>query len=460
MRFITPLLIGVFFAASAIAQDGENFTSWIQDDFQQGLKPEWKQLSGTWTAEAGTVTVRGGAEHMAMVHPTLILPSKLFLVDVTVQSLGGGVVFNAEHANALTNSHVVKCIEGAVSIGYMDFNGSYVETRVIAQPELKMPVRLRIYSNPGRRTYSVVLDERNIAMEDMRFNSGFCGLYASSSGARFGAFTVSGEGIHDLPAYFVKSNRRQLDDLSYMAAKGDGLLIVNPRLNIVQRITSSGKGSYVSEIQVEDANAALRGTATDDAGKTYVIDAGNNSLRVFDSKDKVERVVSEGLDDPRDVTVANGKVYVLDKNGIVVFDQKTLAAAGKKAGGLFRDAKSISAFGDRLYVGDFGNGQVQVLLASDFSVDKVIKDNLVKPWGVTVEKKSGDIYVADPGAVAVLHYDKDGQFIERFDPITISGFISPRAVIMHGDMLYVADYDRILGFKKGVLTIRPTLKID
>jgi hypothetical protein len=31
---------------------------------------------------------------------------------------------------------------------------------------------------------------------------------------------------------------------------------------------------------------------------------------------------------------------------------------------------------------------------------------------------------------------------------------------MHGDMLYVADYDRILGFKKGVLTIRPTLKID
>jgi DNA-binding beta-propeller fold protein YncE len=216
----------------------------------------------------------------------------------------------------------------------------------------------------------------------------------------------------------------------------------------------------VSEIQVEDANAALRGVATDDAGKTYVIDAGNSSLRVFDSKDKVERVVSEGLDDPRDVTVANGKVYVLDKNGIVVFDQKTLAPAGKKAGGLFRDAKSIAVFGDRLYVGDFGNGQVQVLLASDFSVDKVIKDNLIKPWGVTVDKKSGDIYVADPGAVAVLHFDKDGQFIERFDPITISGFISPRSVIMHGDMLYVADYDRILGFKKGVLTIRPTLKID
>jgi hypothetical protein len=33
-------------------------------------------------------------------------------------------------------------------------------------------------------------------------------------------------------------------------------------------------------------------------------------------------------------------------------------------------------------------------------------------------------------------------------------------VLVLGDMVYVGDFDRILGFKKGVLTIRPSLRIN
>ncbi len=458
MRFITPLLIGLFFVASAVAQESDNFSVWIQDDFQDAALPGWSQVAGTWTAEGGTLTARGGAEHLALLNSTYLMGTKQAVFQITVHSFGGGLVFGAEQTNALTNSQVVKILQGGLAMGYIDFTGVYIETRIVNLQDLKLPVTLSVYTDPLKSNYSVLLDNRNVALEEMRFNSGYVGPYAGNSNVRFGEFRVKGSGPLDLPVYFVKSNRRQLDDLSYMCTKDDGLVIVNPRLNIVQRITSVG--TYVNEIQVEDQGAVLRGVTTDETGRTFVIDAGNNALRIYDNRDAPERTIAEGLDDPRSVTVAGGKIYVLDKTGIAVFDGTSLKAMGRKAGGLFKDPKGIASAGDKLYVADFGNGQVQVLNASDCSVELVIKDDLIKPWGVTVEPKSGDIYVADPGAVAVFHFDKSGGFIERIDPITIRGFISPRGVLLRGEMLYVADFDRILGFKKGVLTIRPSLRIN
>jgi DNA-binding beta-propeller fold protein YncE len=241
-----------------------------------------------------------------------------------------------------------------------------------------------------------------------------------------------------------------------MALKEEGLLIVNPTVGIVQRITSVG--TYVSEITIEE-KTDLRGVAADEKA-SYVIDAAKNALRIFDNDDKLQTEISSDLDDPRDVAVDANRIYVLDKAGIAVFDKKNLALIKRYAGGLFRDPKGIAVSADRVLVADFGNGQVQVLGKSDFSVAFVIKDDLVKPWGVTADPKSGDIYVADPGAVAVFRFDKDGGFVERIDPITIRGFVSPRDVLLLNDMVYVADYDRILGFRSGVLTIRPSLRID
>jgi len=458
MRFFTPLLIGLFFSATLVAQNGNNLNVWIQDDFQQELSPDWTLISGNWSAEGGTVTVRGGAENLAMLHSTYFMSTKQYVLEVTIHSFNAGVVFNAEHPDALSNSQIVKVLEGGISLGYMDFNTEYNETRVVSLSELALPVNMRIYTDPGRSNFSVVLGDRNIALEELRFHSGYCGLYATSSGTRFGDFSISGDGVIDLPRYFVKSNKRQLDDLSYMTQREDGLLIVNPVVNIVQRITSVG--TYVSEIQVEDENVRLRGVTADSDGRTYVVDAGNNSLRIFNPQDRIEKTILEGIDDPRDVAVSGNKIYVLDRGGIAIFDRKTLASQGRKAAGMFRDPKGITAVAGKIYVADFGNGQVRVLNASDFSEERVIKEELMKPWGVAVDEKTGAVYVADPGAVAVFHFDKNGNFIERIDPITIRGFISPRAVVIRGDMLYVADFDRILGFKKGVLTIRPSLRIQ
>jgi hypothetical protein len=455
MRFVTTLLIGLLAFVSVHAQNAEQ-TVWLEDDFSgQSLRSDWKPVSGTWSVDGERAKVTGGGEQFALLLDTYLMNTKSFVVEAGISSLGGGVVFNAEHGDALKNCHVVRILEGGVSLGYMDFLGEYFETRAFMVKDLTVPVTMRIFIDQQNRNFSVLLGDRNVALEELRFNSGFAGLASGSSGAKFDFFRVSGPGTLDAPAFFMKSNRRQLNDLSYMSIKDDGLLIVNSVVGIVQRLTSVG--TYVSEIPIEE-KTDLRGVTADES-YTYVVDAASNSLRVFNTEDKIEKVISSDLDDPRDVAVDDTHVYVLDKVGISVFDKK-LQPVGRKAGGLFRDPKGITVYGEKVYVADFGNGQVQVLDKSEMTSDQVIKDQLINPWGVAVDPENGDIYVADPGAGAVLHFDNGGGFVERIDPITIRGFVSPRDVQIRGDMVYVADFDRILGFKKGVLTIRPSLRIE
>lgn len=456
MRFVTFLLIGLFAFFNVHAQNADR-TTWIEDDFsQESLSQEWLPISGTWSVDGNHARVVGGGEQFAMFYNTYVMYTKSFVIETTIEMLGGGVVFNAEHSDALKNCHIVRLVEGGVELGYMDFLGEYYETRTVAVKDLSTPVSIQIYIDQKNRNYSVVANTRNLSMEELRYNSGFAGLYAASSGVTFDRFSIGGQGNMDTPSFFIKSNRRQLNDLSYMAVKDDGLLIVNPVVGIVQHITSVG--TYVSELSFEDEETALRGVASDD-NATYIVDAAANSLRVFSADNRVQKVISSDLDDPRDVAVDDSRIYVLDKSGIAIFD-KNLALIGREAGGLFSDPRGIAVHGDRIYVADFGNGQVQVLGKSDCSATQIIKDQLIHPWGVSIDPANGDVFVADPAASAVFHYDSEGNFIERIDPITIRGFISPRDVQVRGDMIYVGDFDRILGFKKRVLTIRPSLRID
>lgn len=457
MRFVLTLLIGLFAAVSGTAQTGDPQNVWFEDGFTQAeLSADWKSVSGTWTPENDMVRASGGSGNMAMLNGRYLMYSKPFVVEAVIGKLGGGIIFNAESPSSLSNSQVARLIEGGVSMGYTDFEGNFLETRAVSIQDLTPPVTMRIFVDQKNRNYSVIVNDRNVALEELRLNSGYAGLNAVSSGVTFDDFRVLGHGMMDIPAYFTKSNRRQLDDISYMALKEDGLIIVNPTVGIVQRITSVG--TYVSEITIEE-KTELRGVAADEKA-SYVVDAKKNALRIFDNNDKLQTEITSDLDDPRDVAVDDNRIYVLDKAGIAVFDKKSLSLIKRYAGGLFRDPKGIAVTADRVLVADFGNGQVQVLGKSDFSVAFVIKDDLVRPWGVTADPKSGDIYVADPGAVAVLRYDKDGSFVERIDPITIRGFVSPRDVLLLNDMVYVADFDRILGFRSGVLTIRPSLRIN
>ncbi len=452
LLFASFLLIPTLYAQNPAAPAG-----WIVDDFSPGdLNSQWVQATGKWTVGERGASVSGASGDLAMLNNKYLMRAKSYTIDVEVQGAGGGAIFCAEKPNNLANSHVVYLSGGALSTGYMDFHGKYVETRVVNFSLPAGAVRLSVYVDPGRLTYTITVEEQNLVLEELRFVSGYAGLFARSAGPKWKRFHVSGEGTPVVPSFYRKSNARQLDHLSHMAILDDALFISNPVIGIVQRLTSIG--AFTNEYQVEGPDASPRGIFVEPDRTLYIADAGSKSVKVMSREGHTLRTISAELRDPRAVTVAAGSVYILDVDGIKLYDKKG-AFTGAKAAGLFKDPKNIYYSNGRLFVADFGNAKIQVLDAKDFSVKLEITENLVSPWDVATDPSNNDIYVADPGAGVVFHYDQSGNFIERLDPMTIKGFISPRSVRVRGSMIYVGDFERILAFRKGVLTIRPSLQI-
>lgn len=453
MRITIIFVASLFVLTIGNAQSSKNLNTWFSDDFKPPLKSTWTELAGKWNInEDESVSCAGAQDKFCLVQDLFLMRSKSYTIDVDVKRIGGGIMFGLENKNHLADAQVVFFNESNISFGYIDYSGNYVETRVVDHAFEKNGATLEIVTLPKSRTFSISVNGKDYAREEMRFVSGYAALFSVKSGAQFDNFSIAGEGSPDAPAFFVKSNQRQLDHLSYMTLIGDGMILVNPVLNIVQHLT--GNGNFVNEIAAKDAAQNLRGVCTDEDKFIYVVDAATNAVRLYDRDEKLDHTFATEINDPRGVAAAGGNVYILDADGIKVFSKKG-DYIGAKATATFKDAKNIFFEGGNLYVADFGNGQVQVLDASSFSVKMVISDQLQHPFDVSTDPKTHDIYVADPAAGKVFRFDSKGKLQEQLEPITIRGFISPRAVRIRQDMVYVGDLDRILVFKKGVQAIRP-----
>ena len=455
-RFVTYLILLAVQSFFCAAQPTSY--SWLSDDFNSGeLKSTWYQTAGKWNIADEFVSPVGSADQYALLNSAYIMRTQPYRIEAVVKGKGAGILFSIEDFHHLAMGHMVYFTGSSISTGYFDFLGKYIETRSVDYILPAGPVRLRVVVDPLKRTYTLFIQDRDVAYEELRYISGYAGLYSRHAGAHIDYFTIEGEGRAETPAFYVKSNARQIDHLSYMAMVDESLLISNPVVGIVQRISSVG--SYINEVPIQGQNTIPLGLCTDEEKWLYVVDGGQNAVRVYNRDYLLEHIISTELNDPRGVAAAAGLIYVLDIDGIKVFDKKG-AFQGAHAKGMFKNPKNLFYDNGNLYVADFGNGQVQVVSAKDFSSIQVIKDNLISPWDVCVDVQNKDIYIADPGVSAVFRYDMSGAYLERIEPITIKGFISPRAVRVRQNMIYVGDYERILGFKKGVLSIRPALRIE
>ncbi|MBI5647061.1 MAG: NHL repeat-containing protein [Ignavibacteriae bacterium] len=458
MRSFSVLLTLLLLAPALMAQNTPAAEGWIVDDFQPGeLGAKWAPAAGKWSVTEKGATVSGGPGEYALLHGQILMRTKPYSIEARLHGSGAGLIFCAESPSALPNSHVVYLSGSTISTGYMDFYGKYVETRVVdfIQPQDFVTVRVEV--DQMQKNYRVYVQDKEYALEELRFISGHSGLFARKSQVYFDSFKLLGKGKPDAPTFYQKSNTTQLDNLSYMTMLDDAIFISNPLVGIVQRLTSIGK--YANEYNTPGSPMLPLGLCVDDDRTLYVVDGNKKCVHVFNKDGVVAATLASELNDPRAVAVGPAGVYVLDAAGIKVYDKKGSFVAAKAAG-LFKDPRNIFFNAGMLYVADFGNAQVQILDAGDMSVKRVIKENLVAPMDAAVDPSTGDVYVADPGAGVVFHYTTDGSFVERIDPITIKGFVSPRTVRIRGAMIYVGDFKRILGFRKGVLTIRPALRID
>lgn len=457
MRIVSMIFIWVCMPLIMFAQQKDPRT-WNQTVFRQGeVKGTWMQQSGTWTVGASGISATGSDQ--AVTYPGdlfIIGDTTTYVVETEFSGSGGGLVFGMESGDLLANSHYVLVRGGQAIIGYFDFLGNRVESRVLNLANPGAAVTLSVEVRPAVRTYAVSINGEAFAQEELRYRDGFTGLLSTSAKVQFSRFSVRGAALKPPAGFFVKSNKPQVHHLSYLTTVDDALLTVDPVAKIVQRVTSVG--SYVNEIQVTGENSDIRGVAIDASKNIFVADYGQNAVRVYNKEMLSDFVITGDLNKPRGVAVAGGTIYVLDASGIKLFDLKG-TFLGAKLVGAFKDPKNLYITGDHLYVTDFGNGDVKLFDRSTFTLKKTIKDQLVRPWDVCVDPEDEAIYVADPGAMAVLVFDKDGDFRMRIDPITIKGFYSPRAVRVKNDKVYVGDLWRILVFKKGTTMVRPSFRI-
>jgi len=189
------------------------------------------------------------------------------------------------------------------------------------------------------------------------------------------------------------------------------------------------------------------------AGRIYVADTRGGGYAVFDlQRRRFEFVQGSGggkLPKPINISIdADGSKYVTDtgRNQVVVFDKHDSYVRAYGASGDFKPGDAAVA-GDRLYVTDLKNQQVQVL---DKVTGKLLfkigqagskEGEFVFPTNLAIGPDR-HLYVTDTGNFRIEKFTLDGQFVRSFGTVGsgFGQFARPKGVALDREgRLYVVD---------------------
>ena len=189
------------------------------------------------------------------------------------------------------------------------------------------------------------------------------------------------------------------------------------------------------------------------AGRIYVADTRGGGYAVFDlQRRRFEFVQGSGggkLPKPINITIdVDGNKYVTDtgRDQVVVFDKDDRYVRAYGESGDFKPVDT-AVFGDRLYVTDLKNQQVQVL---DKATGKLLfkigkpgskEGEFVFPTNLEIGSDQ-HLYVADTGNYRIDKYTLDGKFVRSFGTVGsgFGQFARPKGVALDREgRLYVVD---------------------
>lgn len=225
--------------------------------------------------------------------------------------------------------------------------------------------------------------------------------------------------------------------------------------------TGSGDGEFLE----------INGIDVDDAGRIYVIDAGNTRVQVFgpdgtflytfgtagvgpgefdigvcgltvdDRRDRI--YVSEGIPG-----TLNHRIQLFDLDGTFRFEFGTqgsgVPAVGTTAAEFESPCQMAVDQDSNLYVVDSGNDRVQVFdslqgFLHAFGSSGAGDGQFTLPSGIAIDR-SGKVFVADSFAARIQVFDFDGVFLSLFGAFgTGDGEFDRPCHLAQGGLLYVAD---------------------
>jgi len=226
---------------------------------------------------------------------------------------------------------------------------------------------------------------------------------------------------------------------------GPGLAIFDLEKRRLEFQAGRGGGRMMRPINV----------TVDGDGSKYVADAGVNRVLVFGRDDRFERALgAEGQFRPTDVAIAGNRLYVVDilNHQVQVLDKRSGALlfrfgkAGSGVGELFHPTNiAIGPDGD-VYVTETGNYRVQRFTSEGTHVrfygeQGNIPGTFSRPKGLAIDRR-GRIYVGDAAIQNVQIFEADGRLLMDFGlPLEgLDGLNLPAAVRL--------DYDNLAPFRR------------
>ena len=233
----------------------------------------------------------------------------------------------------------------------------------------------------------------------------------------------------------------------------------------VQHLTSFSKARDLGQQSSQFADFVLGKDDTDElVTKPYGVAIHNNKIYVVDTRGpgyvvldltlkRTKAVAGSGggrMKKPINITIdADGTKYVTDtgRDQILVFDVNDEFVRALGTEGQFKPA-DVAIVGERLYVGDLKNHQIQVLnkysgaLIMRIATEDLPKDQVVLfPTNLAVTP-DGHLLVSDTGNFRIQKYTLDGTFVRSFGAIgsALGKFARPKGIAVDREgRMYAVD---------------------
>lgn len=200
-------------------------------------------------------------------------------------------------------------------------------------------------------------------------------------------------------------------------SKAPGLAVFDFAQRRFTFMTGAGHGRMKRPINV----------TIDRDGTKYVTDTGRDQILIYDREDRfVSALGDEGQSRPVDVAIGGERLYVVDikNHQVQVLDKRSgrllhrFGKAGSKPGELFQPTNiAIGPDGD-VYVVDTGNFRVQRFTAEGSYVRSygevgISPGSFARPKGIALDK-AGRLYVVDAAFQNVQVFDNAGRLLLHF----------------------------------------------